>query len=85
MLLARFCLSQMDVPARQAFVQGLVAPSERSAAGGVTNVVRSLGLAAAPLLLGALSCGLPLAARAALAAATPIFFAPDSARCPMHP
>ena len=52
-LLLRFCLSQMDVPARQAFVAGVVAPHERSAASGITNVVRSLGLAASPLLLGA--------------------------------
>ena len=55
MLLARYCLSQMDVPARQALVQSLVEPSERSAAGGVTNVVRSAGLSAAPLLLGYLT------------------------------
>jgi len=55
LLLARFCLSQMDVPARQAFVQSLVQPSERSAAGGVTNVVRSVGLALAPLVLGSLA------------------------------
>jgi hypothetical protein len=52
-LLLRFCLSQMDVPARQSLVVGVVAPWERSAASGVTNVVRSLGLAASPLLLGA--------------------------------
>lgn len=51
MLLLRFSISQMDVPARQAYVSTVVASSERSAAGGITNVVRSLGLALAPFPL----------------------------------
>jgi len=33
----------------------VVASDERSAAGGITNIVRSLGMSAAPLLLGYLS------------------------------
>jgi hypothetical protein len=33
----------------------VVLPAERSAAGGITNVVRSVGLALAPLLLGELA------------------------------
>lgn len=55
MLVARFCISQMDVPARQAYVVMVVASDERSAAGGITNIVRSLGMSLAPTLLGYLS------------------------------
>lgn len=59
MLVARFTISQMDVPARQAFVTMVVASDERSAAGGITNIVRSLGMSLAPLLLGYLSTSAP--------------------------
>ena len=59
MLVARFSISQMDVPARQAYVQMVVASDERSAAGGVTNLVRSLGMSLAPLLLGWFSSARP--------------------------
>lgn len=52
LLLVRFCLSQMDVPTRQAYVMSVVDPDERSAAGGVTNVARSIGASLAPLLTG---------------------------------
>jgi len=52
MLLARFCISQMDVPARQAYVAMVVEPDERSAAGGITNIVRTIGLTISPLLVG---------------------------------
>jgi len=55
MLVARFSISQMDVPARQAYVVMVVASDERSAAGGITNIVRSLGMSAAPAVLGFLS------------------------------
>jgi MFS family permease len=48
-LLARFSISQMDVPTRQSYVMAVVAPDERSAAAGVTGVARSLGAAVAPL------------------------------------
>jgi MFS family permease len=51
-LCLRFSISQMDVPTRNAYVQGMVDPSERSAASGVTNVVRSIGTAFGPLLTG---------------------------------
>ena len=40
----------MDVPTRNAYVQGVVDVDERSAANGVTNVVRSLGASAGPYL-----------------------------------
>jgi MFS family permease len=54
MICARFSISQMDVPTRNAYVQGVVDPDERSAANGVTNVVRSIGAAIGPYLCGLL-------------------------------
>ncbi len=53
-LLLRSMLSQMDVPARQAYVMAMVPREERAAAASVTNVPRSLASAIAPLLAGAL-------------------------------
>ncbi|HRE88654.1 MAG TPA: MFS transporter [Myxococcota bacterium] len=53
-LVLRMCLSQMDVPARQAYVMAVVPPEERVAAAAVTNVPRSLAPAFAPLVTGAL-------------------------------
>jgi predicted MFS family arabinose efflux permease len=53
-LLARFALSQMDVPARQAFIAALVQPSERTAAAAYTNTARYIGRPAGPALAGAL-------------------------------
>ena len=40
LLLARFALSQMDVPTRQAYVIAVVDPSERTAAAAYTNTAR---------------------------------------------
>jgi predicted MFS family arabinose efflux permease len=51
-LLLRFSISQMDVPARQFYVATVVDADERSAAGGITSIVRSVGLSASPLLAG---------------------------------
>jgi MFS family permease len=51
-LLARFSISQMDVPTRQSYVMAVVAPDERSAASGVTAIARSIGSSAAPVLTG---------------------------------
>jgi len=45
LVLGRFCISQMDVPARQTYVSLMVSSSERSAANGITNIARSVGLA----------------------------------------
>ena len=53
-LLARFSISQMDVPARQSYVMAVVPPAERSAAGGVTGVARTIGAAISPLFAGLL-------------------------------
>src|SRR3984893_14166490 len=53
-LLVRFSISQMDVPARQSYVMAVVRPEERSAAAGVTGVARTLGAAISPMLVGLL-------------------------------
>jgi MFS family permease len=42
----------MDVPTRQSYVMGVVEPSERSAASGVTTIARSIGSSLAPTLTG---------------------------------
>lgn len=59
MLIARNTISQMDVPARQAYVAWQVRADERSAAGGITTVARSLGLSLSPLLLGGITAAAP--------------------------
>jgi MFS family permease len=53
-LFLRAATSPMDVPARQSYVMAVVAPEERAAAAGVTNVPRSLASAFAPLPAGAM-------------------------------
>jgi len=52
MLLARFAISQMDVPARQAYVVALVDPGERTAAAAYTNTARYVVRPAGPALGG---------------------------------
>ncbi len=63
-VLARFALSQMDVPTRQAYVAALVDPDERPAAAAYTNtaryVVRPAGAALAGVAQRA-AFGLPFA------------------------
>ncbi len=51
-LLLRFSISQMDVPARQSYVMAVVAPEERAAAGGFTSVARTVGASISPFLVG---------------------------------
>jgi MFS family permease len=69
LLLGRSVLSQMDVPARQAYVAALVDPAERTAAAGYTNaarhLVRPLGPALASLSM-AMAAGLPFLVAGAL-------------------
>jgi MFS family permease len=62
-LLARFSISQMDVPTRQSYTMAVVDPDERSAAAGVTGVARTTGAAISPLIAAPL---FGLAATAAL-------------------
>jgi MFS family permease len=49
-LLARFSISQMDVPARQSYTMAVVDADERSAAAGVTGIARTTGAALSPLI-----------------------------------
>ncbi len=53
-LLARYTISQMDVPTRQSYTIAIVAPDERSAAAGITGIARSVGAALSPALSGVL-------------------------------
>jgi predicted MFS family arabinose efflux permease len=63
LLLVRFALSQMDVPARQAFVVSMVEPHERTAAAAYTNaarfVVRPIGSAGAGVVMQNVAVGAP--------------------------
>ncbi len=62
LLFARSALSQMDVPARQAYVAALVDPAERTAAAGYTNAARHVARPAGPILASAsmgMAAGLP--------------------------
>ena len=54
LLLLRSALSQMDVPARQAYVVSMVEPRERTAAAAYTNTARYVTRPAGPLGAGAL-------------------------------
>lgn len=54
LLLARFALSQMDVPARQAYIAALVAPEERTAAAAYTNTARYVTRPEGPIAAGAI-------------------------------
>jgi MFS family permease len=66
LLLARFALSQMDVPARQAYVVSIVPPQDRAAAvaltGAVRGVVQSVGPTLAGIAIGAAAFALPFLA-----------------------
>jgi len=53
-LLARFSISQMDVPTRQSYTMAVVDPDERAAAAGFTTIIRTLASAVSPALTGIL-------------------------------
>jgi MFS family permease len=63
LLYARFLLSQMDVPARQAYVVSIVPPADRGAAVAWTGAVRGVAQAFGPMLagvaIGAAAFGIP--------------------------
>jgi predicted MFS family arabinose efflux permease len=64
LLFARFALSQMDVPTRQAYVVGVVDPAERTAAAAYTNTARYLTRPLGPLVAAPImqvSLGAPFA------------------------
>jgi MFS family permease len=70
LLMLRFSMSQMDVPARQAYIVSIVPPEHRASAVATTSAIRGLGQAAGPLLSGlaiqAALFGLPFFAAGAL-------------------
>ena len=62
LFLAREALVQMDVPTRTAYVAAITRPGERTAALGITGLVRNVGWAVGPALAGASTAALGLAA-----------------------
>ena len=85
LLFARYALSQMDVPTRQAYVVGVVDPEERTAAAAYTNtaryVTRPLGpLVAAPILQ--VSLGAPFVIAGAVKSAYDLMLFADFRRRP---
>ena len=62
LFLIRESLVEMDVPTRQSYVVAVVRAEERTRASGLTNLTRSLGWAAAPVMAGALMRALSLSA-----------------------
>ena len=74
LLLARSTLSQMDVPARQAYVVSVVAPGERTAAAAYTNSARYVVRPAGAALSGSVMGGIGLAAPFVLAGALKIVY-----------
>jgi MFS family permease len=70
LFLLREGLVEMDVPTRQSYVLAVVRPEERTAANGITSLVRLAAWAVAPLLAGVImqegSLGLPLVVGAAM-------------------
>ena len=52
LLLARYALSQMDVPARQAYIVSIVQPDERAGAVALTGAVRGVAMSFGPALSG---------------------------------
>ena len=69
-LIARYGLSQMDVPTRQSYLMAVVDPEERAAAASVSGVSRALASATSPtlsgFLLGLTTFGIPLLLAGAL-------------------
>ncbi len=64
LLLAREATVEMDVPTRQSYILGVVQPSERTFASGVSNVTRNVARAVSPSMAGYvmqhLALGMPL-------------------------
>jgi len=60
--LGRMALSQMDVPTRQAYLAGIVAREERTAANAATNTARNAAQAGGPFASGAIVAALSLSA-----------------------
>jgi predicted MFS family arabinose efflux permease len=74
LLLARFALSQMDVPTRQAYVVAMVDPSERTAAAATTNLARYAVRPVGPVAAGALMQNVALGAPFVVAGAIKVAY-----------
>lgn len=72
LLLARFALSQMDVPTRQAYVMNAVPARDRARAASLTTAVRPAASAISPLLAGIAMQGAAFGAPFVLAGALKI-------------
>jgi MFS family permease len=59
-LLARYSISQMDVPTRQSYTMAIVSPEERAAAAGITGTARTVGASLSPVFAGLLLGSAPL-------------------------
>ena len=57
LMLGRFAMSQMDVPARQSYVVAVVDPEERTAAAAFTTTARSAAQAVSPAIAGPAASG----------------------------
>ena len=70
LLLARFALASMDVPARQSYTMAVVDPPERTATAGITSLARGVAQVPGPAIAGSLlvplGLGVPLIATGAL-------------------
>lgn len=62
LFLLREGLVEMDVPTRTSYVLAVVQPHERTAAGGITGIVRMVGWAAGAFLAGPLTAGASITA-----------------------
>ncbi len=74
LFLLREGLVEMDVPTRQSYVMAVVAPSERTFAAGVTQLVRTGAWAVAPAFAGAMMEGVSMATPLIAGAATKILY-----------
>lgn len=70
----RYCLAQMDVPARMAFVMRAVPEEERTQASVVTSLAKSAGNALGPAMTGALLAAQSFAVPVVLAATVKIAY-----------
>ena len=61
-LLVRFAISQMDVPARQAYIAAMVDPEERTAAAAFTNTSRYVARPFGQILAGPLMTNVAIGA-----------------------
>jgi predicted MFS family arabinose efflux permease len=88
LLLLRSTLSQMDVPARQAYVTALVDPEDRTAAAAFTNtaryVARPFGAAGAGLLMQSVAVGAPFVVAGVLKSVYDVLVFARFRRVPLH-